>query len=73
MSIYTYIHERDDRIGRYDNIFSFFLFLSLPIVNRSLSLARSLARVVEMTTTNGNEQQTVSITPSEIAKQISRL
>jgi hypothetical protein len=71
MSIYTYIHERDDGIGRYDNIFSFSLFLSLPIVNRSLS--RSYARAVEMTTTNGNEQQTVSITPSEIAKQISRL
>lgn len=38
-----HIHERDDGIGRYDNIFSFSLLLSLPIVNRSLSLSRSLS------------------------------
>lgn len=48
MSIYTYIHERDDGIGRYDNIFSFSLFLSLPIVNRSLSLSLIRARALAL-------------------------
>jgi len=44
VNLHTYIHERDDGIGRYDNIFSFSLLLSLPIVNRSLSLSLSRSR-----------------------------
>jgi hypothetical protein len=49
----------------------FFLFFSLSLIADRKSISPSLP--VEMTTTNGNEQQTVSVTPSEIAKQISRL
>jgi len=78
-STHTYMREMMGLAVTIIFFFFFSLVLPLPIVNRSLfffslSLFLSLSfSLLKWRQTNGNEQQTVNVTLSEIAKQISRL